>query len=150
MISTDEVIALFAAECPGEENSATLRRRADFVRGFRAAEQRLMALTALTDAQEVAYNPAFEVIWKAYPSRSGDSKKDAYKAWQARIKAGASQLEISEGVRRYAKYVQVGQVAPEFIEPGETFFGPADYYKLPWVPSIKKALRHTGFGQVDD
>jgi len=78
------------------------------------------------------YTPEFEDAWAAYPDRPGSSKKDSFKAWNARIKAGASTDDMLSGVLSYAAYVKAKKVEPEFIKQPSTFFGPAEHFKSNW------------------
>ncbi|HEY5800659.1 MAG TPA: hypothetical protein VIT92_10590 [Burkholderiaceae bacterium] len=80
-----------------------------------------------------AYPPEFEQAWQEYPERPGANKKEAHRAWSARVKAGASADELLAGARRYAAYVAAMQTEPQFIKQATTFFGPGDHYKLPWT-----------------
>ncbi len=75
----------------------------------------------------------FEIVWKAYPKRSGASKSDALKAWKARVKEGAAPHEILAGVGRYAEYVTAKGTEEQFIKQAATFFGPGKYYAADWA-----------------
>ena len=79
------------------------------------------------------YPPDFERAWECYPKRPGASKKESFKAWSARLKAGASSLEMMDGVHRYAAYVTAKQTEPDFIKQPATFFGPSEHYKADWT-----------------
>ncbi|MBS1169533.1 MAG: hypothetical protein H6R01_451 [Burkholderiaceae bacterium] len=80
------------------------------------------------------YPESFEQAWSLYPSRPGASKKDAFKAWKARKKAGASDDEMIQGVIRYAKYVEATKTEPNYIKQPATFFGTGEHYKSDWTP----------------
>lgn len=80
------------------------------------------------------YPEAFEQAWIAYPSRSGQSKAGALKAWQARIKAGDTPEAMTEGVRRYADYCEVTKTEQRFIKHAATFFGPDRHFLTDWTP----------------
>lgn len=71
---------------------------------------------------------AFETAWGLYPKRPGNSKADARRAWDARIKAGASEVALLDGVRRYAAYVVATNVEPRFVKQAATFFGPGEHF----------------------
>lgn len=79
------------------------------------------------------YPTEFEEVWAAYPKRPGASKKDSYKAWSARIKAGATAAEIMAGVLAYTSYVIAKQTDPEFIKQPATFFGPDEHFRSDWT-----------------
>ncbi|EPY5418625.1 DNA-binding protein [Klebsiella aerogenes] len=82
-----------------------------------------------------SYSEEFELAWKEYPKRAGgNSKADAFKAWTARIKSGATAQELTDGVRRYAAYVtSAGKLNTEFVKQASTFFGPSKHYEEPWT-----------------
>lgn len=83
-------------------------------------------------APAAGYTPEFEEAWAAYPDRPGASKKESFKAWNARIKAGASSADMIQGVVSYAAYVKGKKIEPEFIKQPSTFFGPAEHFKSDW------------------
>jgi uncharacterized short protein YbdD (DUF466 family) len=107
---------------------------------------RLRVTVGAKKAKRNAYPAYFEEVWAAYPSRPGSSKQAAFRAWTARIKAGATIVEMLAGVRKYANYVQAMKVEPTFIKQAETFFGPREYFSADWtlpglctVPQLGKA-----------
>lgn len=81
------------------------------------------------------YTEEFELAWREYPKRAGgNSKADAFKAWTARVKSGATPHELTDGVRRYAAYVTAsGKLNTEYVKQASTFFGPSKHYEEPWV-----------------
>ncbi|HHT8352533.1 TPA: DNA-binding protein [Raoultella ornithinolytica] len=81
-----------------------------------------------------SYSEEFELVWKEYPKRAGgNSKADAFKAWTARIKSGATAQELTDGVRRYAGYVAAtGKLNTEYVKQASTFFGPSKHYEEQW------------------
>lgn len=79
--------------------------------------------TRRADAREGGWREDFEVAWREYPRRPGDSAAKARKAYLARRKAGVTADELLAGVRAYAAYLQREQTAPRFIKQGATFFG---------------------------
>ncbi|HBU2515740.1 MAG: DNA-binding protein [Klebsiella pneumoniae] len=89
------------------------------------------------------YSEEFEQAWREYPKRAGgNSKVDAFKAWTARIKSGATAQELTDGVRRYADYVTAaGKLNTEYVKQASTFFGPSKHYEELWrfeVPTGKR------------
>ena len=93
---------------------------------------------------------SFEQAWSDYPKRAGgNSKRDARKAWEARVKAGADPDDILAGVQRYAAFCRItGKTGTEFVKQGATFFGPSEHYLDDWTPPPpdgKSASNHTGF-----
>lgn len=81
------------------------------------------------------YPEEFEQAWREYPKRAGgNSKADAFKAWTARLKSGATVQELTDGVRRYADYVTAaGKLHTEFVKQASTFFGPSKHYEELWT-----------------
>lgn len=63
----------------------------------------------------------------------GDSKANAYKAWNARIKAGHSERAMAEGLVRYAKWCKAkGQEGTRYVMQSATFFGPGEHFLELW------------------
>lgn len=101
----------------------------------------LMAILAeiKTKAREKsAYSPEFESAWADYPPRPGNSKAAAYKAWQARIKAGASAEEMLAGTLKYAAYCKAMKTELSYIKQASTFYGPGEHFSADWtVPRME-------------
>lgn len=85
------------------------------------------------------YPPEFDEVWAAYPTRSGANKKTTFKAWSARIKAGALPADMLAGAERYAAYVLAERTEERFIKQPSTFFGPDEHFALPWA-SVRGAI----------
>lgn len=96
-------------------------------------------ITETTTPPSAEYSPEFEIAWSGYPERPGANKKNAYKAWNARLKAGVDFTQMTLGVDRYAYYVSVMKVEPQFIKQPETFFGPSEHYLSDWKPVAASA-----------
>ena len=79
------------------------------------------------------YSEEFEVAWSEYPSRPGASKKDAFKASKARLKAGVNTQSLIAGVIRYAKYRKTQGTEAQYIKQPVTFFGPNEHYLADWT-----------------
>jgi hypothetical protein len=94
---------------------------------------RLRAAAKPGKAKRNDYPAPFEEVWAAYPERPGMSKPDAYKAWIARINAGATPSEMMAGVQRYAAYVKANRTEPQYIKQPVTFFGPGEHYRAAWA-----------------
>lgn len=88
-----------------------------------------------------AYSPEFESAWADYPARPGNSKAAAYKAWQARIKAGASVEEMLAGTAKYAAYCKAMKTEPGFIKQAATFYGPGEHFSADWTVPRGEARR---------
>lgn len=92
--------------------------------------------TARKRAAKKSFPEEFERCWSEYPKRAGgNSKRDACKAWEARVKAGADPDDILAGVQRYAAFCRItGKTGTEFVKQGATFFGPSEHYLDDWRP----------------
>lgn len=98
---------------------------------------------APSEKPKSSYPEEFELAWREYPKRAGgNSKVDAFKAWTARIKSGATAQELTDGVRRYADYITAaGKLNTEYVKQASTFFGPSKHYEELWsfeVPTGKR------------
>ena len=80
------------------------------------------------------YTAEFEEAWALYPARPGASKAATFKAWKARLKAGATALQMIEGAAAYAAYCKAERTEPQFIKQAATFFGPGEFYAADWAP----------------
>jgi len=82
------------------------------------------------------YPEEFERAWAEYPKRAGGNpKRDACKAWEARVKAGANPDDILAGVQRYAAFCRLtDKIGTEYVKQGATFFGPSEHYLDDWTP----------------
>lgn len=89
------------------------------------------------------YSDEFENAWASYPKRPGASKKAAYKAWNARLKAGHTVDTMTAGIARYAIYVKAMKTEPNYIKQPETFLGPSEHFLADWEP-VKQAHRSGG------
>lgn len=84
------------------------------------------------------YSAEFEEAWALYPSRPGMSKAAAFKAWTARLKAGATVLEMIEGTRKYAAYCQAERTEAHYIKQPATFYGPGEHFSADWTPAKQR------------
>lgn len=77
------------------------------------------------------YSSEFEQFWKAYPKRDGgNSKKGAFKAWKARLRAGAKVDDLILSASRYAEHMAVqGRTGTSFVKQASTFLGPDDHWQ---------------------
>lgn len=75
------------------------------------------------------------MVWSIYPKRAGgNSKSDAFKAWNARIRDGTAAEEIYSGVERYAAFVKFeGNLNTQYVKQAKTFFGPGMHFSEPWA-----------------
>ncbi|EMB4325614.1 DNA-binding protein [Pluralibacter gergoviae] len=98
------------------------------------------------------YTEEFEQAWQEYPKRAGgNSKADAFKAWTARIKSGATVQELTEGVHRYADYARAtGKLNTEYVKQACTFFGPSGHYRELWeIPSMTSGRNPNAVSEPD-
>lgn len=88
----------------------------------------------LTTGVRREYSPQFNELRSAYPKRSGgDSKEDAYREYQARIKQGATHEEIYAGTLRYKVYCDATKkTGTEYVKQQCTFLGRSRHYLEPW------------------
>ncbi|HIE9647840.1 DNA-binding protein [Klebsiella pneumoniae] len=84
---------------------------------------------------QMTYPDEFEQVWSVYPRRAGgNSKSDAFKAWNARIRDGTTTAEILAGVERYAAFVKAeGTLNTKYVKQAKTFFGPGMHFSEPWA-----------------
>lgn len=79
------------------------------------------------------YTADFERAWIAYPTRTGHSKAEAFKAWQARMADGEAVETILQGIDRYAAYCEANHTEPRFVKHAATFLGPDRHYLNDWT-----------------
>lgn len=84
-------------------------------------------------AKSSGYSVDFEQAWMAYPSRTGHSKAEAFKAWRARLADGETAETILQGIGRYAAYCEANHTEPRFVKHAATFFGPDRHYLNDWT-----------------
>lgn len=85
-------------------------------------------------AKKVEYPDEFEFLWGEIPKREGgNSKKDAFKCCNARIKEGSSWRVLIQGVRNYRKYCEDKQmIGTQYVMQMATFLGTAKHYENEW------------------
>lgn len=95
----------------------------------------------------------FDSAWAEYPKRAGgNSRRDALKAWNARLAAGDTAGAMLAGVRRYAEFcAATGKIGTEFVKQAATFFGPSRHFAEPWsIPAVQPhSLRVSAAQQRD-
>ena len=87
------------------------------------------------------YPELFDEAWDHYPPRQGANKRNAFKAWSARVKAGVDPSVILQGVKRYADYCKASGTEPRYIKQPNTFFGPDEHYLSDWTPPARASPR---------
>lgn len=78
----------------------------------------------VTDA---GFTNDFERFWSVYPASRRTEKKAAYRAWKARLKAGANPEQIITAARNYAQDTEGKE--PRYIKLPKTFLGPDTPYE---------------------
>jgi hypothetical protein len=84
----------------------------------------------------------FSECWNAYPKREGgNSRKEAEKAYRARLKAGVSPADLLAGVQRYAAYIRAtGKDGSAYVKQTASFFGTGEHWREPWnLPATVQA-----------
>lgn len=76
------------------------------------------------------YPPDFLRAYDAMKWRAGSTKAAAYTQWQARMKAGASALEMMHGARQYASYCAATGCE---VKMAQTFFGRGEHFSADWT-----------------
>jgi hypothetical protein len=95
-------------------------------------------------AKTAAIDVDFETAWGFYPKRAGgNSKTEALKSWNARLKQGKSAEDIIAGVMRYAKFcVAKGNIGTEYVKQASTFFGASLHFEEAWDIPAAQAQPH--------
>jgi hypothetical protein len=76
------------------------------------------------------YPPEFEAAYGACKWRQGSTRAAAYKAWKARIVAGASPAELLAGAEKYGRYCAATGCE---VKMAQTFFGPGEHFTADWT-----------------
>jgi len=76
----------------------------------------------------------FDEAYKALPKRKpSHNRKQAWRAYVARRRAGVSAEEILEGAKRYARHIRSEQKeGSRYVMMAGTFFGPDEHYAQGW------------------
>lgn len=71
--------------------------------------------------------------------RAGTTPAAAFKAWSARVKAGADPEQVLAGTVRYALYIKA---TGSEVKMAQTFFGPGEHYSADWsLPTARTQNR---------
>jgi hypothetical protein len=85
------------------------------------------------------YTEAFEHCWSKYPSRPGNSKRDAYKAFGARLLEGIEPNSLYEKTIKYAEHCDSEEkTGTNFVLQASTFYGPSYRFNDSWPVAVKK------------
>lgn len=81
-----------------------------------------------------SYPADFELLWNAYPKRSGSNNKQAaYRQFEARLAEGVSFQAMHDGVLRYAAWATAsGKVGTELVKMASTFLGRDRHFADAW------------------
>jgi DNA-directed RNA polymerase subunit N (RpoN/RPB10) len=76
----------------------------------------------------------FDHAWSEYPRRSGtNSRHDAEKAWDARIREGEDPQRMLDGTLRYRRYCDAqSSTGTQFVMQGTRFYGASKHYVESW------------------
>ena len=96
-----------------------------------------------------AYSAEFEEFWAEYPKREGgNSKKGAFKAWNARLRSGVKAEDLILSAKRYADQMQAKRnVGTSFVKQAATFLGPDEHWREALASNVHP-LRTTASGGV--
>lgn len=95
---------------------------------------------------------AFSAVWSLFPARrGGNPRKGALKQFAARLRAGVSLEELSQGVKRYAYFVKAtGKEGTEFVMQGQTFFGTGEHWREAYSVTGNAGASSNGTGKRAD
>jgi hypothetical protein len=96
------------------------------------------AVKQLKQLTTPSYPADFELLWSAYPKRSGSNNKQAaYRQFQARLAEDIAFDAMYDGTQRYAAWAQAtGKVGTELVKMASTFLGRDQHFAEAWdVPS---------------
>jgi len=129
--------------CHDESRNVTLDKDTDT-----EEEKEQKALVPSADDTS-AYSAEFESFWAEYPKREGgNSKKGAYKAWNARLRSGVKAEDLILSAKRYADQMQAkGNVGTSFVKQAATFLGPDEHWREALASNVHP-LRTTASGGV--
>lgn len=93
-------------------------------------------------AGAVTYTPEFEALWKAYPSRgpgNANPKKNAFNAYNARLREGHSHEEMLRGTVAYRKVMEAAnKINTELVMQASRFYGPNLEFKDNWQAPVQR------------
>ena len=97
--------------------------------------QNMSAAEGAADVDDTALYPEkFELAWKLLPRRRNASKKAAWKAWKARVRAGVDPDQLVLAAKRYGEVCRRDCTEERYVLHGATFFGPDERW-LAYCPS---------------
>lgn len=90
--------------------------------------------TAGTIRPSSEYPADFLALWAMYPKRhGGNSKREAFLAWRARLREGVTAEVLHAGVVRYLGHCKAaGKIGSPYVMMTATFLGPGERYLEPW------------------
>jgi hypothetical protein len=100
-----------------------------------------------------SYPADIDLLWSAYPKRSGSNNKQAaYRQFQARLAEGVAFDAMYDGTQRYAAWAQAsGKVGTELVKMASTFLGRDRHFDETWeVPSSTHLIGVGGDFTPDD
>jgi hypothetical protein len=126
--------AVASTGCQDDAKVTTTRPQDDAPEAETEAEAETDISRTIPPRAAKGYTEDFEDAWADYPKREGGNpKKSAFKAWNARLKTGATVEELHLGVIRYANFIRAkGKEHTSYVKQASTFFGPDEHYTESW------------------
>jgi len=92
-------------------------------------------------AKAEAYTEGFEQCWKAYPSRPGNNKREAFKCYSKRIEEGRAEQYLLDRTLYYAAHCDSeGKTGTNFVLQASTFYGCSCRFDDSWPIAEKKKV----------
>lgn len=91
---------------------------------------------AKAKAKANAYTDEFEDLWSKIPKRPGSNpKRDAFGAYQARLKEGFTHDQMLQGAVRYQAYLAaIGNLNSPYVMQAKRFLGKEHEFMHDWTP----------------
>ena len=126
--------ARWGSQC--ESQSDRIGSRIDVAKPSPALAFALASSTTTTrQSASPKYDQIFEEAWGSYPKRPNNSKSAAWRQWLARVGEGVDPLDMLEGTRRYAKFVEAEQTLPKYVKLAATFYGRDRHFENDLTPT---------------
>lgn len=90
------------------------------------------------DKPKAEYSDDFEQFWQNYPRKI--AKKEAYRAWTARLKGGALPGDMVSAAEHYAEYCEQRHAETQYIKHAATFLGP-DLHFRDYITGIPEPVK---------
>ena len=91
------------------------------------------------NAKGEGYTEAFEHCWSKYPNRPGNNKRDAFKAFGARLLEGIEAAYLYDKTLEYSAHCDSEEkTGTNYVLQASTFYGPSYRFNDSWPVAIKK------------